>query len=612
MKKNTCSAEVPKVFVIPATKRSVRHGGQIREVKNIRVGAYCRVSTENESQKTSYSNQVRYYRDFISKKDGWILVEVYADEATSGTNRTGRVNFNRMMDDARMGKLDYIVTKSISRFARNTVDALDCVRLLCDMTPPVGVYFEKENIDTLDVKGELFLTILSALAQEESRSISDNIRWTFQKNFKAGIPHINLKRMLGYDKGENGEWIINEEQAEIIRIIFTRYLNGSSSRQIAEELNSLGKTTVNGKKWGSSGVLGILHNEKYVGDLEMQKTVTRNFLTHRSYKNDGEAPKYYVIDHHDGIIDRETWDRVQHILKDKITKSYKTKKERRVITPSPFKNILCGGDFGGGVCGERFVRMTYTKIIKGYTDERSLAAEGIGSKSYVEYYSFSYPIWRCKRKINESRSSCSSENFLEYAAEQTVMEMFYRLKEDYIINNENSEISRLFKKAYNENHVFSDTDSGEFFIFDAHTDDTDGKYTPFNEIPTAEQSFDGFVGRLLALPNTNNAGQKLNVRGTISADLSAPYDYLSFEKGLYADFIDSGYIFGDRLELNTRFGFTLTAYGINRKLEDFIGFRKCNKYGEPIIIDNEWQIGSNSIQYKRKPKTPKNNKPSDK
>lgn len=240
--------ELFSVTVIPATKRFVQNGGQLGQQHDIRVAAYCRVSTGDESQQTSYTKQKEFYTMLIQRKQGWKFAGIYADEAISGTSRSRRVEFNRMMDDAAGGKLDYIVTKSISRFARNTVDTLNCVRQLQQQNPPVGIYFEKENIDTLDAKGELILTILSALAQDESRSISDNIRWTLQKKFQEGKPQINLNRMMGYDKGLNDEWVINQEQAEIVRYIYRRFLYGCSANKIAGELNEMGKCTVNGKK----------------------------------------------------------------------------------------------------------------------------------------------------------------------------------------------------------------------------------------------------------------------------------------------------------------------------------------------------------------------------
>ena len=314
-----------KVEVIPATKRSVHNGGQLKVQSNIRVAAYCRVSTGDESQQTSYTTQKAFYTNLITNKPGWRFAGIYADEAKSGTSREHREDFNRMMADALDGKLDYIVTKSISRFARNTVDTLNCVRQLRQQNPPVGVYFEKENIDTLDATGELILTILSALAQDESRSISDNIRWSIQKNFQAGKPKIDLNRMLGYDKGENGEWVINPEQAKT-----------------------------------ASSVLTVLRNEKYVGDIEMQKTITKDFLTHRSTINKGEAPRYYVENHHVGIIDRSTWDKAQTMLYEKPSKvgdSVPAQKKKRGYTGSPFGNLVCGavlehGERAGKECGE--------------------------------------------------------------------------------------------------------------------------------------------------------------------------------------------------------------------------------------------------------------------
>lgn len=340
-----------KVDVIPASVRSVQNGGQLKSQTNIRVAAYCRVSTGDESQQTSYTTQKAFYKDLITRKPGWIFAGIYADEAKSGTNREHREEFNRMIKDAMDGKLDYIVTKSISRFARNTIDSLTCTRELRQLKPPVGIYFEKENIDTLDAKGELILTILSALAQDESRSISDNIRWSIQKKFQSGVPHINLKRMLGYELGENKQWVIMPEQAEIIRYIFDRFVKGQTANKIARELNQMEKFTVNGKKWSASSILIVLRNEKYVGDIEMQKTITKDFLTHRSSINKGEAPRYYVKNHHVGIIDRVTWDKVQTMLFEKpradMTKG-PGKKKVKSIKGSPFGNLRCGAILENG------------------------------------------------------------------------------------------------------------------------------------------------------------------------------------------------------------------------------------------------------------------------
>lgn len=303
-----------KVSVIPATKVHMEHTAGFSMEESLRVAAYCRVSTGDESQQSSYGKQKSFYTNLILDHPGWALAGIYADEAISGTSRAKRTAFNQMMQDAVAGKIDYIITKSISRFARNTVDTLHCVRQLRQLPTPVGIFFEKENIDTLDAKGELILTILSALAQEESRSISENIRWAFQKNFRSGKPHVNLNRMLGYDWDEKGNWVINPEQAQWVRFIFRCFLAGDSGCSIAQQLNKKGAVTVQGNIWRSDGVYTILRNEKYVGDLEMQKTVTIDFLNHRCAVNRGEAPRYYVKDHHPGIISRLDWEKAQALL----------------------------------------------------------------------------------------------------------------------------------------------------------------------------------------------------------------------------------------------------------------------------------------------------------
>lgn len=473
MKASRITEEPFSVTVIPATKRFVQNGGQLGGQKELRVAAYCRVSTGDESQQTSYTKQKEFYSMMIQRKQGWKFAGIYADEAISGTSRARRVEFNRMMDDAVEGKLDYIVTKSISRFARNTVDTLNCVRQLQQQNPPVGIYFEKENIDTLDAKGELILTILSALAQDESRSISDNIRWTLQKKFQEGKPQINLNRMLGYDKGENGEWEINQEQAEIVRYIYRRFLYGCSANKIAGELNEMGKYTVNGKCWRSDGVFTILRNEKYVGDLEMQKTITRNFLTHRSVINTGEAPRYYVRDHHAGIVDRMSWDKVQAILTERGSRSAAEQGEkikRKGPKKSHFSNLFCGEIVQGKECGHPFARITYSKKAMNYSDERCFEAHGVEPDGCREIYSFAYPVWRCSgRRFGKSKKECRSPEchslechslechspecccaalLHECAVEQSFMEMLYALKRNWDEKKEESVIARLFEESY--------------------------------------------------------------------------------------------------------------------------------------------------------------------
>lgn len=464
-----------QVLRIPATKQVGEVKKEGKEKKRMRVAAYCRVSTGDESQQTSYSSQKIFYTHLIYSKPEWQFAGIYADEAISGTSRIHRKEFNRMMEDAMGGKIDYIITKSISRFARNTVDTLNCVRQLKQHTPPVGIFFEKENLNTLDAAGELLLTILSALAQEESRTISENIRWSFQKKFEEGKPQINLKRMIGYDKGELGEWIINEKQAEIVRFFFERYLYGSSANAIARKANEMGMRTVNGKMWTAGTVLEVLRNEKYVGDLEMQKTVTKDFLTHRSVKNKGEAPKYYVKNHHPAIVERDMWERVQLMLEgsyggnngreneegedaekqDGIENQEKMRKRGAIASP------FCNLSYITGETKEeqKVFRMTYSGLAARYQDERS---EGFDPLTENEKYIFAYPVWRCKAQSlgKKGERKSTAVTIAECALEQSFMELLYRLKQEYKEKREKCYLSVAFEENYSRAERWLNSNEG--------------------------------------------------------------------------------------------------------------------------------------------------------
>jgi len=279
-------------------------------VKKIRVAAYCRVSTEHEEQLNSFENQVTYYTRYITERPDYEMVDIYADEGISGTNTKKRDGFNRMIADCEAGKIDLVITKSISRFARNTQDCLAYSRRLKALG--VGIIFEKENISTLDASGELLFTILSSLAQEESRNISENSKWGIRHNFKQGIVHITPSSFLGYDLDKEGKIVINPEQAQIVQRIFREYLEGWTPNEIADRLN---KDKVNGVKgkpaWAGSTIRGILANEKYEGDARLQKTFTADYLTKKCVKNEGQLEQYYVENNHKPIISREDWEAVQ-------------------------------------------------------------------------------------------------------------------------------------------------------------------------------------------------------------------------------------------------------------------------------------------------------------
>lgn len=301
-----------KVRTIPATVQHFAPSTPLRV--RLRVAAYARVSTDEEEQLTSYEAQVDYYTRYIQANPDWELVEVYADEGISGTNTKKRKNFNRMIEDALAGKIDRIVTKSVSRFARNTVDTLTTIRKLKDKG--VGVFFEKENIDTLDSKGELLITIMSSLAQEESRSISENVTWGWRKRIAAGKVTVAYSHFLGYEKGEDGTMQIVEDEAKIVRQIYGMFLDGKTPSGIAARLSRQGIPSPAGKeKWQSSTVKSILTNEKYKGDALLQKTFTVDFLQKKKKANEGEVPQYYVENSHPAIVTEEVFDLVQHELR---------------------------------------------------------------------------------------------------------------------------------------------------------------------------------------------------------------------------------------------------------------------------------------------------------
>lgn len=301
-----------RVTTIPATISRFT-AAPINEKKKRRTAAYARVSTDSEEQLTSYTAQVDHYTNYIRGQDDWEFVGVYTDEGITGTNTKHREGFKRMVADALVGKIDLIVTKSVSRFARNTVDSLTTVRQL--KKKGVEIYFEKENIWTLDSKGELLITIISSLAQEESRSISDNCTWGQRKRFADGKVTVPFNRFLGYDRGPDGNLVVNPEEAVTIRRIYSMFLQGMSPYGIATKLTADGIKSPGGKeKWNAGAVHSFLTNEKYKGDALLQKSYTVDFLTKKKKINEGEIPQYYVEGNHEAIISPEVFEQVQREL----------------------------------------------------------------------------------------------------------------------------------------------------------------------------------------------------------------------------------------------------------------------------------------------------------
>ena len=299
----------PNVTVIPPTVEPVSFSS-LNPARKKRLAGYARVSSDSEEQENSFEAQVDYYTKLILANPEWELVKIYTDEGISATNTKKRDGFNEMIADALDGKIDLIITKSVSRFARNTVDSLLAVRQLKEKG--VEIYFQKENIYTLDAKGELLITIMSSLAQEEARSISENVTWGQRKRMADGKVSMAYKHFLGYEKGPDGTPQVVEEQAKTVRHIYTLFLEGRTTRQICAALTAAGIPTPAGKQqWAVSTVTSILRNEKYTGNAILQKGYTVDFLNKVSKPNQGEVPQYYVENSHPAIISQETYDLAQ-------------------------------------------------------------------------------------------------------------------------------------------------------------------------------------------------------------------------------------------------------------------------------------------------------------
>ena len=329
--------------------------------KKLRVAAYCRVSKDIEQQEGSLETQKETYGRMIAEHPDWELAAIYADKGKTGTSLKKRVEFNRMLVDAEEGKIDKILVKSTSRFSRNTVDMLASVRHLKEIG--VSVFFEKEKIDTANLASELLLTVFAAFAQEESFSISENMRTGMRNRFKLGIP--KLSRIYGFDNTERGEIAVNEEQAKIVRKIFHLYANGMSTPAIARYLNSRSLATAlggsGGAQWRANTINGILHNEKYIGDCLMQKSVTSNYLTH-THTSRLNVNSYYAKNHHEAIVDRALYDTVQRSLYMKDT--------RNGVSQYPYYGFLrCP------VCGKPMIRI----MLKGRASRNAWVCAGDGS-----------------------------------------------------------------------------------------------------------------------------------------------------------------------------------------------------------------------------------------
>lgn len=316
-----------EVQVIPALEDMEGY-----EKRKPRVCAYCRVSTDMDTQALSYELQVQNYTEYICSNPEWEFAGIYADRGISGTSLKHREDFKRMIADCEAGKIDLIVTKAVTRFARNVVDTITTVRMLKSLNPPVGVFFETERINTLDSTSETYLGLISLFAQGESESKSESLKWSYIRRWKRGTGIYPTWNLLGYEVNEEGRWIIVDAEAELIRIIFDMYLNGHSSPQIANILTRSGIPTATNKEiWTGGAVLGILRNEKYCGDVLCQKTMTLDVFTHKAIKNKGQKKQYFIEGHHEAIIDKKDWLLVQKLLQEKYYCKNRRRKRPRIM-----------------------------------------------------------------------------------------------------------------------------------------------------------------------------------------------------------------------------------------------------------------------------------------
>ena len=390
-----------KVSMIPA-KPQYDRSIKLSE-KKLRVAAYCRVSTELEEQESSYEAQVEYYTRKIQETENWKLAGIYADDGKSATNTKKRDDFKAMIKDAESGKIDMILTKSVSRFARNTVDSLLTIRKLKEKN--VAVVFEKEGVNTLDGTGEILITILSSLAQEESRNISENTRWGVVRKFEKGKVIVNHNKFMGYTKNENGDLVIVPKEAEIVRLVFRLYLEGYSTGKIAKYLEEQKIKTATGlEKWHDTVVLKMLRNEKYMGDALLQKTYTVDFMTKKKVMNKGIVPQYYVEDDHEAIIPKDLFYRVQEELarRASVNKSAVTRKKNmksKYSSEYALTGILLCGE-----CGQEYRRVTWARN---------------GKKKIV---------WRCSNRLTNGTKYCKDSVTLEEGIlNRTVMEAIHRI-----------------------------------------------------------------------------------------------------------------------------------------------------------------------------------------
>ena len=375
----------PKVIIIPAKEETLQDQ---KKKKNLRVAAYCRVSTKKDEQLNSYENQRDYYTEKIMANPNWTMADIFADEGITGTSACKRKDFLRMIRQCRKGKIDMILAKSVSRFARNTVDTLSYTRELRSMGIPV--IFEEQNINSIYPESEFLITIHGAFAQSESEGISSRVKWGKHQAMRTGKANIQYKTLLGYEKGPDGEMVVNAEQAETVRKIYELYLSGQTLRNIKETLETGGfKNTAGTTEWTTSNLRTILSDEKYCGDVLLQKTFIQDCISKKVIKNTGQLPMYLIQNHHEAIIPRDRFDAVQVELARRKTLTSSTKKSAPTGMSRYSGKYALSGLLFCGECGTAYRRVVWTQ----HGEKRA--------------------VWRCSSRLDYGKKYCKESPTLD-------------------------------------------------------------------------------------------------------------------------------------------------------------------------------------------------------
>lgn len=488
------------------------------------------------------------------------------------------------------------------------------IQRLRNLPNPVQVRFEKEGFESFDFGSEMILTIMSAFAQAESRSISDNVKWSLMQNFKNGRPTINLNRMMGYDMGSNGEWIINEEQAAVVRKIYNMYLCGLSAHRIASMLNEKGIFTINDNKWTAQSILIVLRNEKYVGDITMQKSITVDMLAHKVVKNKGIAKQFHIRDHHAPIVERAVWDKVQALIEKNTFEETKIKSKDRYAVLS---NLYCG------ICGKAYLRQRYSSKVA------SLCTTDTECR-------FAYAILKCAENTKKDKSTpklmagqkrCNSEYLHEFAIFQSFMETLYTIKADIISNDDNAEIVKAYYSLCM--HRAKESKSILYRDFTEVTDQIESVKESIKELADNQEELASVIGEsgmfrtIISyyeneLKELEKHKEELITKIILADPFVKQFEYfvdsvidlpeipsdknylIPFNKTMYLTFIDKGVVYGDVIEYTTKFGVIIKTSGNKREMVDFVEYKKQSSDGKLLIIEELYQVYDYQLQYIKK------------